>query len=42
LMILSMWKTNLGGNRFEIIQKEQRNTDMKVNVDSKEQSPLMA
>ncbi|CAF4829140.1 unnamed protein product, partial [Rotaria sp. Silwood1] len=42
LMILSMWKTNLGGNRFEIIQEEQRNMDMKVNVDFKEQSPLMA
>ncbi|CAF3716973.1 unnamed protein product [Rotaria sp. Silwood1] len=42
LMILSMWKTNLGGNRFEIIQEEQRNMDMKVNVDFKEQNPLMA
>ncbi|CAF2877395.1 unnamed protein product [Rotaria sp. Silwood2] len=44
LMILNMWKTIVGGNRFEIVQDEERSTstDMKDEVDSKEQNLLMA
>ncbi|CAF4829147.1 unnamed protein product [Rotaria sp. Silwood1] len=41
LMILSMWKTNLGGNRYEIIQEEQCEMEMKTKVDYNERSPLV-
>ncbi|CAF0953376.1 unnamed protein product [Rotaria sordida] len=32
IMILSIWKTNIGGNRYEIIQEGQNDTDPKTEV----------
>ncbi|CAF3731265.1 unnamed protein product [Rotaria sp. Silwood1] len=44
-MILSIWKTNIGSNRYEIIQEAQNDIEMKIIVANKnehnERSPLV-
>ncbi|CAF3883545.1 unnamed protein product [Rotaria sp. Silwood1] len=44
-MILSIWKTNIGSNRYEIIQEAQNDIEMKIKVANKnehnERSPLV-
>ncbi|CAF4849194.1 unnamed protein product [Rotaria sp. Silwood1] len=41
LIVLSMWKANIGGNRYEVIQERQSEMDMEVKRDCNEQSPLV-
>ncbi|CAF3965989.1 unnamed protein product [Rotaria sp. Silwood1] len=36
-----MWKANIGGNRYEVIQERQSEMDMEVKRDCNEQSPLV-
>ncbi|CAF1379363.1 unnamed protein product [Rotaria sp. Silwood1] len=40
-MILSIWKTNLGSSRYEVIQEGQNDTDIKIKVECNERSPLV-